>query len=66
MASFARSTGHNMRRWFFHHIGVSPAVTGGTARADATVVHGRRYECSGAVTQITRSSGGDMCRRFAC
>ena len=66
MAGFAGCIGCDMRRWFHHHIGISPAVTGGAASADATVVHGRRHEASGAVARIARSSGWDMCRRLAC
>ena len=65
MASFASCTGDDMRRWFFHHIGISPAVTGRAASADATVIHGRRHEASGTVARIARSSGGNMRRRFA-
>ena len=50
MAGFASCTGDDMRRWFFHYVGISPAVTGRTTSADATVIHGRRHEASGAVT----------------
>ena len=65
MTGFAGCIGDDMRRWFLHHIGISPAVTGGAASADATVVHGRRHEASGAVARIARCSGWDMCRWFA-
>ena len=50
VAGFASCTGDDMRRWFFHYVGISPAVTGRTTSADATVIHGRRHEASGAVT----------------
>ena len=65
VAGFASCTSDDMRRWFFHHIGISSAVTSRAAHTDATVVHGRRHEASGAVTQVTRSSGWNMRRWFA-
>ena len=49
MAGFTGRTGHNVGAWFSFDAGKAATVTGRTASRDASVVHRRWRERSGAL-----------------